>query len=244
MRKIIPALTALMVISLSACKTLKKPAALDISETVLDSFWSKQYAFQNLELRGKASVTASGKTNSVSVHIKMSRDSMIWGRFALLGFDLARVYVTPERFYFVDYINNTYLDYPTNYLNGYIGFTPSIRQLQDLLLGNAPFDRESYDFLIEVMKLRAQKGEATNELDINTQYRTNNSSFTTSDTTQRAYIAYDKYELENANLMPKSVTINLLTKQEHINCALNYQYINANPNINVSFKIPDGFRRL
>ena len=242
--KIVLLLAALGVLSFSACKSFKKPSAVAIDEVVLDSFWNNQYVFDKLELRGKAAITESGKTNSVSVHIKMHRDSMIWGRFALLGFDLARVYITPKRFYLVDYINNTYMDYPTDYLSGYIGFTPTIGQLQDLLLGNAPFGREKYQFLSEMMKLRAEEGKAVNELNINDSFRTNNSSFTTADTSQRADIQYDNYEKENESLMPKNVNISLLTKQNNITCVLNYQYINPNPNLTLNFKIPDGFRRL
>ena len=242
--KVVVFLLAIGVLGFNACKTAKNRNTVAISDAVLDSFWNNQYTFEKLELRGKAAVTESGKTNSVSVHIKMNRDSMIWGRFALLGFDLARVYITPERFFLVDYINNTYLDYPTNYLESYMGFTPTMAQLQGLLLGNAPFKRNQYQFLADIMKLRAKQGAAVNELNINESFRTNSSSFTTEDTTQSVHIQYDNYELENNNLMPKNVNIELLSKQNNISCVLNYQYINTSPNLNLNFKIPDGFKRL
>jgi hypothetical protein len=236
-------LLLILVLSVSACKSRKESNAIDLNAQVLEQYWQNQYDFDYLELRGKATTTFGEKTNNVSLHLKMKKDSIIWGRLSLLGFDIAKILITKDSFFMVNYIMSTYMAYDNSYLNGYIGFEPQVGQLQNLMLGNALFLKDLYSLDPESVSLYAKEGVATNTLKLNEEYRTYGSSINTPDTTQSAEIQYDTYEIVDQGLMPKNVNIDIQNAESLIHVVLNYQVISSKPIAKFPFYIPNGFQR-
>jgi len=232
----------LIAFAVSGCKSRKTIAPIAITNETVVSYWDNQMGFSNIEARGKATVTMNGKTNNVSMHLKMKKDSVIWGKFSLFGFG-ASILITQDSFFMVDNINQQYMAYNNSYLDQFLGFKAEVGQVQNLLLGNAIFDREKYKLNMDMSGMKASEGIATNTLDFNDVFRTLFSNISTPDTTQSADIQYDKYEKFNQSLMPKIVNIKVRKGDQKIQAVLNYQNINANPNLTFPFKIPNGFRR-
>ena len=75
--------TILMVVG--GCKSKKVHSGLDLSSEVVNSYWKNQYDYEYLEARGKATVQINGSNQNVSMHLKMKKDSVLWGRFSLFG---------------------------------------------------------------------------------------------------------------------------------------------------------------
>jgi hypothetical protein len=194
-------------------------------------------------MRGKASIVKDGKTNNVSMHFKLKKDSILWGRFSLLGFEIGKVLITQDSFYLINTIQNEYMKYDNQYLSEFIGFKAEVGQIQNLLLGNAPFDSSIYKMNKEEMKLEANEGIATNTLTLNSDFRTLLSKIITPDTTQNADIQYDTYEELNNKLMPKNVNISVKNAQQALEVVFNYQVVNSNTITTFPFSIPNGFKR-
>lgn len=232
----------LIILAVSGCKSRKKAVSAEVTTESVAKYWSSQMTFENIEARGKATVTVNGKTNNVSMHLKMKKDSIIWGKFSLFGFG-ATVRITQDSFFMVDNINQQYMAYENSYLNQFLGFKAEVGQVQNLLLGNAIFDQNMYKLNAQNNGMVANEGIATNTVDFNEVFRTLFSTIATQDTTQSAEIQYDKYEMFEQNLMPKIVNINVRQGTQTIAAVLNYQNINSNPNLTFPFKIPNGFRR-
>lgn len=235
-------LFVIFVVAVSSCKSRKKTISSAVNTETIAKYWSGQMTFENIEARGKATVTMNGKTNNVSMHLKMKKDSVVWGKFSLFGFG-ATVLITQDSFFMVDNINQQYMAYGNSYLDQFLGFKAEVGQVQNLLLGNAVFAPEMYKLNATKDGMVASEGIATNTVDYNEVFRTLFSSIATPDTTQSAEIQYDKYEVFEQSLMPKIVNINVRKGTQRIEAVLNYQNINSNPNITFPFKIPNGYRR-
>ncbi len=242
-RKIVAFMLVLVVAILTGCKTKKGTNAIDLDAQVMEQFWNNQFDYNYLEMRGKTSIIRDGKTQNVSMHLKMKKDSILWGRFSLFGFEIGRVKITKDSFYLLNTMQSEYMMYDNRYLEQFIGFRAEVGQIQSLLLGNAPFDSAMYKLNKEAMKLEANEGIATNTLELNSDFRTLFSNIVTPDTTQNADIQYDTYEDLNNKLMPKNVNISVKNSQQALNVVLNYQVVNTNTITTFPFSIPNGYKR-
>ena len=227
----------------SGCKSKKGTNAIDLDSQVMQRFWTNQFDYNYLEMRGKASIERDGKTNNVSMHFKMKKDSILWGRFSLLGFEIGKVKITKDSFYLVNSMQSEYMIYDNRFLEEFVGFRAEVGQIQNLLLGNAPFDSTLYKLNADKMQLEASEGIATNTLELNNDFRTLLSKVLTPDTTQKADIQYDTYENLNNKLMPKNVNISIKNSRQALNVVLNYQVVNSNTITTFPFSIPDGYKR-
>lgn len=228
---------------LSSCGNRNKVKAVDLNKQVIENYWANQFDFDYIELRGKATVDVNGKSNNVSLHIKMKKDSILWGKFSLLGFEIAKVKITKDSFFLVNSFANEYMMYDNNYLYSYLGFKTNLGQLQNLLLGNAPFDSSLYQLNVDNVQLMANEGIATNILQLNDVFRTLSSNLFTPDTTQSAHLQYDEYSNVNLKLMPKIVNISVKNTNAPLDVVLNYQNINTALITTFPFEIPNGYKR-
>lgn len=235
-------LTLAIFSTLGGCKLRKKTISAEVNTDTVAKFWSSQMKFSTIEARGKATVTMNDKTHNVSMHLKMKKDSVVWGKFSLFGFG-ATVLITQDSFFMIDNLNQQYMAYENSYLDQFLGFKAEVGQVQNLLLGNAIFEQNLYRLNPEKTAMVANEGIATNTLDFNELFRTLMSKIETPDTAQTARIQYYKHEMYEQNLMPKIVNINVQKGKNKIEAVLNYQNVNSNPNLNFSFKIPDGYKR-
>lgn len=232
--------TILMVVG--GCKSKKVHSGLDLSSEVVNSYWKNQYDYEYLEARGKATVQINGSNQNVSMHLKMKKDSVLWGRFSLFGMGVT-VLIDQDSFFLMNNLSKEYMKYDNSYLNDFLGFKAELGQIQNLLVGNAVFDSSMYTLDNRDVSFKANEGIATNTLVINELFRTLTSNIGTIDTTQYANIKYDQYGGETEPLLPKVVNIHLRKGDVVQDPVLNYQVVSTSRIASFPFKIPNGFVR-
>jgi hypothetical protein len=239
-------LIVLLIIGLlfiGGCKSKRNSSTAESIDAVkVQQFWDDQFDSEYLEARGKASVTLDGGPKNVSMHLKMKKDSLIWGKFSLFGIGVT-VLITPDSFFMVNTLSQTYSAYDNSYVNQLLGFKVTISQLQNLLMGNAVFPLTNYRLRSAENQLVGSDGMATNTISMNDVFRTLSSSIETGDTSQRADIQYENYELLGAKRLPKNVVIDVKKGAQKLNVVLNYQNVNTNLITTFPFKVPNGFNR-
>ena len=156
-----------MALVYSGCKTKKLPTAIDLDSSIVSKYWANQMDYNYLEMRGKASIDKDGKSYNVSMHFKLKKDSILWGKFSLFGFEIGRVKITKDSFFLVNSMQSEYMMYDNRYLEQFIGFKADVGHVQSLLLGNAPLDSAAYHLDADKMVLDGSKGIATNILELN-----------------------------------------------------------------------------
>jgi len=224
------------------CKSKKVHSGLDLSSEVVNSYWKNQYDYEYLEARGKATVQINGSNQNVSMHLKMKKDSVLWGRFSLFGMGVT-VLIDQDSFFLMNNLSKEYMKFDNSYLNDFLGFKAELGQIQNLLVGNAVFDSSMYTLDNRDVSFKANEGIATNTLVINELFRTLTSNIGTIDTTQYANIKYDQYGGETEPLLPKVVNIHLRKGDVVQDPVLNYQVVSTSRIASFPFKIPNGFVR-
>ncbi len=237
-------LVLLLSVAFSSCKS-KKTGSTVVSPEIktISEYWNSQYSSDYLEARGKASITTNGKTTNVAMHLKMRKDSIIWGKFSMFGIG-ATVLITEDSFFMVNTLSQEYMAYDNSYLDQFLGFRASVTQVQNLLLGNAVFTESEYTFYPSEKELIARQGVGKNRIAINKQTRTAYSILTAQDSTQNALVQYDEYtSVGDFGVLPRAVSIDIRQGTTTLDVALNYQNINTNSIRKYPFKIPYGFTR-
>ena len=228
--------------SLAGCRTAQKPRSIDISEKIAQNYWTNQFHFDYIQLRGKSTVTQSGKSNAVSMHIKMIKDSMVWAKFSLFGFGVQAL-ITRDSFFMLNSLSQEYMKYDYAFLEQYLGYKPQISHLQNILVGNAPFPQKNY-YLDDQVGLIAREGLSKNRITLNAEFRTLLSELLTQNMPQSAQIQYSEYQsFDQLGLLPQYVQIEVIQPDEEMVLELNYQNVNTTPFVSFPFNIPANSRK-
>lgn len=92
-------------------------------------------------LAGDVDVDYKGKPLSMtaSMNARFRRDSVIWMNVKKLGFNVARVQITKDSVFMVNYIQSNYIAQDLKYIESKYGLPANFKILQNILLGNAVF---------------------------------------------------------------------------------------------------------
>jgi hypothetical protein len=138
------ALLLLAVLSLNSCASIRKSKGVadkDMTASSLLKRMEKQRLSPDwFESRLRIDYADDDMSVSASATIRMKKDSLLWLSVKKLGFEVARVQVTPDSVYVVDRFNKEYTIEGLAYLAASYGLPAgSLSELQDFILGNPVF---------------------------------------------------------------------------------------------------------
>lgn len=133
---------------LISCKTSKKvPSTTGTPQTttkltiasVLQKIATNSIDFERMN--GDAGIDYKGKPMNIAVSssVKWRRDSVIWLNVKKMGFNVARVQLTRDSAFVINYIQNNYVAKNISYVEKNFGVPLDFSILQDILLGNPVF---------------------------------------------------------------------------------------------------------
>ncbi len=125
------------------CKSTRSTRTGDTGQAtpsqLMEALLAGQFKANWLEAKAKITFDDGNQQLSVNASIKMRKDSLLWASIKKLGFEIARVQVTPDSVYIIDRINNEYAVRDIKYLEKQVSAPASLNTLQALLLGNPIF---------------------------------------------------------------------------------------------------------
>jgi hypothetical protein len=137
---------------LFGCKTRLKPDEKGLNQTnqleinqlnlSADSILTP---FTTLAFSGKVEVTEDEEKSTYQYKLHFYRDSLIWCSISLLGIEGIRIKMTKDSLWLVDRLNKQYLKGNISLLRPKIGLALTIRQLQQLFLGELPAAKTPYN---------------------------------------------------------------------------------------------------
>ncbi len=149
--KYIHLLFVALTLTLFACKTSKKTSTKTITttptfanaplsiSTVLLKMQGNNLDFERMN--GDAGVDYRGQPMNIAVSstVRWRRDSVIWMNVRKLGFTVARIQVTRDSVFVVNYLQSNYIAKNLSYIEKTFGVPLDFSILQDILLGNPVF---------------------------------------------------------------------------------------------------------
>ncbi len=182
--KYIHLLFVALTLTLFACKTSKKTSIKAITtipnaantplsiSTVLLKMQGNNLDFERMN--GDAGVDYRGQPMNIAVSstVRWRRDSVIWMNVRKLGFTVARIQVTRDSVFVVNYLQSNYIAKNLSYIEKTFGVPLDYSILQDILLGNPVFLTEKDKLTLEksidgdvILRGKDTRWKATYKLD-------------------------------------------------------------------------------
>lgn len=166
-------ISLLLVVSLSCNrKTLPGTNQTTITEAVdsvllseLKKFKTAEFTPEYFQFKCKVDFTSQKMSESFSVNGRMKRDSAIWMSITPgLGIEVARCLIRKDSVFVLDRMNNKAYAYDFNFINEQFQTQLSYSNLEALILGNVPYEKEMRDRLLKqeeesLYLLRQHRGE-------------------------------------------------------------------------------------
>lgn len=105
----------------------------------LEPLWDKQVDFNTFSGKVKMHYEGAGQKLEFTAHIRMKKDSVIWVIITAMGgfVQVGRVFITPDSFMMVNYINKTATEMPLSEASKFLPTKVDFPILQNFILGNA-----------------------------------------------------------------------------------------------------------
>ena len=236
----------LILLGTAACTGRKEVAEVDLSEAMMNAYWANQVSFDYLSLKGKISIESPDLSQTANINIRMKRDSVIWMSVSLVGFEGLRVLITKDSFHLINRINGTYMARSSDYFNEIIGFDAELIEIQNLMIGNAPFDQ----FLYQIVKddtsswLKGQKSDVINKVWVSKNSRTMSSRFSSDFRAEKADVIYRDYEQMGPLEIPTSVLGTMNNGVMESTAELTFSSASTDPISSFPFTVPENSRKI
>ncbi|TVR88069.1 MAG: DUF4292 domain-containing protein [Saprospirales bacterium] len=128
----------------NSCKSPKEaveePEVELTAEKLIKEIKLKEFNAESIDGRARIQVGLDGMSQSFRGHIRAVRDSAIWVRATVLGFEVGRAMITPDTFQLIDRVNREYMKMPLDVVAHRYGLDVTFKQLEQLLTGSPSFD--------------------------------------------------------------------------------------------------------
>lgn len=243
----------LVFIAFSACKSAKtaeiKTAYLPPKEIV-----ARHYTDENKPLKFTSKMALKYKKDEDELAMEAScriiKDSAIWISISKLGFQVGKLYVTPQKVLFYEVINKSYFDGDFQLISDLTGIEFDFQMFQNLLLGYALVDlrEEKLELSVEednyllVPKNKNHNFEAMFRIDP-VHFKMNKETLIL-DPDKGLEITYKNYRNKQDVWIPGSLILQTRKKNKNISLEVDIKEAVFVERLNFPFKIPEGYKQI
>ncbi|MFV8225301.1 DUF4292 domain-containing protein [Christiangramia aquimixticola] len=218
--------------------------------SVIKKHYTGEANFKTASGKLRAVYQNEEKTQSINLSFRLEKDKAIWMSASLLGFPIAKAYITPKSVSYYEKVSQTYFDGDFSLISDLLQTPLDFQKLQNLLIGQAIYDLRSEDynffqsprgfqfvhdkdaamkkmFLLDPKTFKASAQQLAQEKD--------NRSLT---------ITYSNYQNVDGLLFPENIKIIANEGGSSTNIELTYRSISFNEEVSFPFNIPSGYEEI
>ncbi|TXD50140.1 DUF4292 domain-containing protein [Polaribacter sp. IC073] len=245
-----------LTIVFASCKTKKYVIGSNVEATemsakkVVRKHLAAKFDKETVDAKLKANFNDGIINQSISVYLRMQKDEVIW----LKGKKFINVFkakITPEKVSFYSPLEKTYFEGDFSMLEKLLGTEINFQQLQHLFLGEAILDvkKEKQDVSIVnnsyVLSPQVQANLFDAFFAVNSgHFKLDNQSIVNTLKGQRLEIQYPSYKLVEDEVYPQEINIKATQGNKLITIDFTLKSVEFNTEINTSFTIPKGYKRI
>ena len=247
----------LILFIVASCSSSKKAlGTANVAERIAANKVAKKHLAanfnkENLEAKLKVNYTDESTNQSVTVKLRLQKDSVIWLNATYAGFLVARAKITPTRVSYYEKLNKTYFDGDFVFLKRLLGAEVNFKQLQNILLGQAIVDLDAQDFSGSIESnahlLVPEKQNPLYDLLfwINPQhFKLDRQALKNSPKNQLLEIFYRGYSEVDGTLFPKEIVIEGKDSEKFTQITIDYRSVVFNVDFSTPFSIPRGYKKV
>lgn len=202
-------------------------------------------AFETLQWRGQAALAQRGKSQKISITLRLNKEEGIWINGSVIV-PLARVLITPEQLQFYEKINRQYAQIDYQQLQKLLGVPVGYKMIERMLTA-APLDtralkRSKLTFTENAYVFKYRKKDVTLEWTYDTSFRLVEQLFSDGETSIR--IAYDAYTRISNQWVPQQLSTMILGAETSATLTLRAKQTQLNKPFKMPFVIPEGYKQL
>ncbi len=241
-------------LALTGCSTTKKTTAGAAKERsaayIMNRLDNNRLDAQFMDAKVRIDYSDDYLSMKASATIRWQKDSLLWVAVKKLGFEVARMMVTPDSIYIIDRLNNEYGVYDLRYLEETYSLPASFDLLQQLLLGNVFFFRpENVEVLIQgadyVLKEDAYARALSYQLD-NRDFVLRQMAFEDKQASRSLNLFLEDYEnIRGKQLFSYFRNFNIYTQETgNVQLGIKFAQVELDVPKNISFEIPRRYTRM
>ena len=204
--------------------------------------------FKTLESKLKITYAQGDKEQSYTVNFRSKKDEVLW---LSASFSVVKALITPEKVSFYNKLDNTYFEGDYNYLSTILGTELDFEKVQNLLLGNAIFNLNAFDYEASVNEeayiLQPKEQRALFEIfflldpvhfTLKSQQLSQPKEF------KHLQIDYATYQEVEKQTLPERIKIIAVEGAKETTIDLEFKSVTLNQDLSFPYKIPSGFKEI
>jgi len=238
---------------LSACGGTKTATGSNLSSVndIISSHNNMAPSFNTLAGRVQVVYEDAKKQQSITVSLRIEKDTKIWIKASLLGITLAKVLITPDTVSYYESISSTYFEGDFALLSKLLGTEIDFKKAQDILLGQSIFNLEADNYKSKIVLNKYKLQPKRQPLNFIHSILLNTENFKVSAETlsqpkdKRVLdIRYTDYQKIEGTFYPSEIQINASEKDSKTRIELKYKKIDLNVALSFPFSIPQGYEEI
>ncbi|PID69396.1 MAG: deoxyuridine 5'-triphosphate nucleotidohydrolase [Flavobacteriales bacterium] len=238
-----------------ACKAKKVAGSandMDLTaKKVIRNYQTNQ--FDKNTINAKLRLKYSGKNSlpNVSASLRLEKDKAIWVSVSKLGFQVAKILITPEEISFYEKINRTYFTGSFTDLSRWLGADLDFKKVQNLLVGEALYDLKKEKFDVQTVNKNYLLTPVNPHplyailFYINpVNFKVNSQQITEKADRKSLVINYNDYQSIDNQIFPKIIAIIANDNKYVTKIDVDYKSVEFDKKLSFPFKIPKNYDRV
>ena len=199
--------------------------------------------------KAKTKLDINKSSYNASLNLRVKHQEAIWiSVTAILGIEVARVLITPNRIQIMNRLQNEYIDKPFDFLYQFTSQEFTFNEIEDLLIGNVM----SFALNPNVTAFGASSGfelQGKNmDLDfsmlISQDFQLTNAKFSQANIQQKLISNYGDYHEVSEQQIPRSIQILIDAPKLALDAVMNYNNVTLNTALELPFQVPTSYKQL
>ncbi|TBW27774.1 DUF4292 domain-containing protein [Gramella sp. KN1008] len=218
--------------------------------SVIKKHYTNETDFNTASGKLRAVYQNTEKTQSVNLSFRMKKDEAIWMSASILGFPVAKAYITPTSVSYYEKVTQTYFEGDFSLVSEFLGTPLDFKKLQNLLIGQAIYDlrAEEYDFMQSPRGFQFVNDGVDN---MKKMFLLNPGSFKAGaqqlaqeNENRSLTVTYSEYQSVDGMVFPENIKIIANEGGSSTNIDLTYRSLSFNEEVSFPFEIPSGYEEI
>lgn len=241
---------------MSSCKSTNNLAEVRLSKNsalaVIEAHTNNNISFTTYTSKLRLDYNDGKKqiSPSPSATLRLEKDKQLWLSVKVLGFTVAKAYITPTEVQFYEKLGRRYYKGDFSAVSNFLGTSITFKSLQDLLLGQSMLDLNDSKLIatknskgdIEITPKKPSK-KYTYTLSLN-QLNNKVASYFISqkEKNRQLKVNYKEYQEIDDKLLPAILNINALAGKQQKKLDIEFKKIALDDKLTFPFSIPSGYK--
>lgn len=196
--------------------------------------------------RAKSTFQLNKDIHDVTTHVRIRKDEAIWVSVtAVLGMEVARVLITPDRIRIINRMQSVYVDQPFDYIHRFASKQLDFQALEDLLVGEVLQSLVDNNTQVTAFDdgyvLRGEQGGLEYELTLDPTHRIRFTTLEEPDMEQRLTAMYESRATFSGRVFPQVLQLAMLAKGLDLQIDMAYNRATFDEPVETPFTIPPRF---